>query len=35
MSKEEINVLADKIKNAVLNSEEDFLKMKKNWVRKL
>lgn len=35
MSKEEINVLADKIKNAILNSEEDFLKMKKRLRQKI
>lgn len=35
MSEEEINVLAEKIKNAILNSEEDFLKMKKKLGQKI
>lgn len=35
MSEEEINVLAEKIKNAILNSEEDFLKMKKRLGQKI
>jgi hypothetical protein len=35
MSEAEINQLADKIKNAILNSEEDFLKMKKRLGQKI
>lgn len=35
MSEAEINLLADKIKNAVLNSEEGFLKMKKRLGQKV
>lgn len=35
MSEEEINALAEKIKTAVLNSEEDFLKMKKRLGQKI
>lgn len=35
MSEEEINSLAEKIKTAVLNSEEDFLKMKKRLGHKI
>lgn len=35
MSEAEVNILADKIKNAVLNSEEDFLKMKKRLGQKV
>ena len=35
MSEEEINSLAEKIKTAVLNSEEDFLKMKKRLGQKI
>jgi hypothetical protein len=35
MSEAEINLLADKIKNAILNSEEDFLKMKKRLGQKI
>jgi len=35
MSEEEINTLAEKIKTAVLNSEEDFLKMKKRFGQKI
>lgn len=35
MTDEEKKILAETIKSAILNSEEDFLKMKKNWVRKL
>lgn len=35
MSEEEINQLAEKIKTAVLSSEEDFLKMKKRLGQKI
>ena len=35
MSDAEINELADKIKNAILNSEEEFLKMKKRLGQKV
>ena len=35
MSEEEINSLAEKIKTAVLNSVEDFLKMKKRLGHKI
>lgn len=35
MSESEINILAEKIKNAVLSSEEDFLKMKKRLGQKI
>jgi len=35
MSESEINILAEKIKNAVLSSEEDFLKMKKKLGQKI
>ena len=35
MSEEEINQLAEKIKIAVLTSEEDFLKMKKRLGQKI
>jgi hypothetical protein len=35
MSESEINLLAEKIKNAVLSSEVDFLKMKKKLGQKI
>jgi hypothetical protein len=35
MSEEEINQLTEKIKTAVLSSEEDFLKMKKRLGQKI
>ena len=35
MSESEINILAEKIKNAILSSEEDFLKMKKRLGQKI